>query len=304
MPTITYNLESMPDLSGKVILITGGTRGLGAESARRLAQKSPAHIYISGRKAASADTVIQQIRQAGSKTPVTFLPCNLASLASVKQAAETFVVQESRLDVLMCSAGIMATPPGLTADGYEIQFGTNHLGHALLIRKLLPLLQATAETADVRIVLLTSLGFKMHPGGGIVFDAVRTKQEYSAFGGWIRYGQSKLANVLYARELARRFPAITSLSVTPGVVNTELVESLGCFNRAFVWVTNLGQLMKPEEGAYNQLWASTVAKDTLLNGQFYEPVGVLSTKLDKASQDAALAKRLWEWTEEALREYL
>ncbi|KAJ5689230.1 Short-chain dehydrogenase/reductase SDR [Penicillium macrosclerotiorum] len=304
MPTIKYNPDSMPDLSGKVILITGGTGGLGAESARQLAQKSPAHIYISGRNAASADAVIQQIRQAGSKTPVTFLPCDLASLASVKQAAETFLAQESRLDILMCNAGIMATPPGLTADGYEIQFGTNHLGHALLIRKLLPLLQTTAEAADVRIILLTSLGFKMHPGGGIVFGAVRTKQEFSAFGGWIRYGQSKLANLLYARELALRYPAMTSISVTPGVVNTGLVENLGYFNRAFVWVTNLGQLMKPEEGAHNQLWASTVAKDTLQNGQFYEPLGVLSTKLDKASQDAALAKRLWDWTEEALQAYL
>ncbi|KAK4866737.1 hypothetical protein LT330_007900 [Penicillium expansum] len=304
MPTITYNPDSIPDLSGKVILITGGTGGLGAESARRLAQKSPAHIYISGRKAASADAVIQQIRQSGSKTPVTFLPCDLASLASVKQAAESFLAQESRLDILMCNAGIMATPPGLTADGYEIQFGTNHLGHALLIRKLLPLLQTSAEAADVRIILLTSLGFKMHPGGGIVFDAVRTKQEFSAFGGWIRYGQSKLANLLYARELARRYPTITSISVTPGVVNTGLVENLGRFNRAFVWVTNLGQLMKPEEGAYNQLWASTIAKHTLQNGQFYEPVGVLSNKLDKASQDAALAKRLWDWTEEALQAYL
>ncbi|KGO48194.1 Short-chain dehydrogenase/reductase SDR [Penicillium expansum] len=304
MPTITYNPDSIPDLSGKVILITGGTGGLGAESARRLAQKSPAHIYISGRKAASADAVIQQIRQSGSKTPVTFLPCDLASLASVKQAAESFLAQESRLDILMCNAGIMATPPGLTADGYEIQFGTNHLGHALLIRKLLSLLQTSAEAADVRIILLTSLGFKMHPGGGIVFDAVRTKQEFSAFGGWIRYGQSKLANLLYARELARRYPTITSISVTPGVVNTGLVENLGRFNRAFVWVTNLGQLMKPEEGAYNQLWASTIAKHTLQNGQFYEPVGVLSNKLDKASQDAALAKRLWDWTEEALQAYL
>lgn len=222
----------------------------------------------------------------------------------MKQAAESFLAQESRLDILMCNAGIMATPPGLTADGYEIQFGTNHLGHALLIRKLLPLLQTSAEAADVRIILLTSLGFKMHPGGGIVFDAVRTKQEFSAFGGWIRYGQSKLANLLYARELARRYPTITSISVTPGVVNTGLVENLGRFNRAFVWVTNLGQLMKPEEGAYNQLWASTIAKHTLQNGQFYEPVGVLSNKLDKASQDAALAKRLWDWTEEALQAYL
>ncbi|KAL4916490.1 retinol dehydrogenase 11 [Aspergillus aurantiobrunneus] len=310
MPQKTFNpATDIPSLSGKVILITGGTAGLGAETAKQLAKASPAHIYISGRKAAAADKLIQQIQQASgggdTATPVTFLPCDLASLSSVKQAAETVLAQESRLDILMCNAGIMATPPGLTTDGYEIQFGTNHLGHALLIRKLLPLLEETAASgADVRVIQLTSLGFKMHPGAGIVFDKVRTTQEFSAFGGWIRYGQSKLANLLYASELARRHPALTSISLTPGVVNTGLVENLGRFNRAFVWATNFGNLMGPEEGAHNQLWAATTAKTNLVNGRFYEPVGVLSGKLDKAAKDEALARRLWEWTEEALKEYL
>ncbi|KAL4783694.1 retinol dehydrogenase 11 [Aspergillus varians] len=308
MPQSTFNpTTDMPDMSGKVILITGGTAGLGAETTRQLAKKSPAHIYISGRKVAAADKIIQEIQEAGNTAPVTFLPCDLASLDSVKQAADSFLARESRLDILMCNAGIMATPPGLTADGYEIQFGTNHLGHALLIRKLLPLLTATAamgEGQDVRVIQLTSLGFKLHPGAGIVFDAVRTTQEFSAFGGWIRYGQSKLANLLYAKELARRYPALTSISLTPGVVNTGLVDNLGCVNRAFVWVTNLGQVMGPEEGAHNQLWAATTSKEKLENGKFYEPVGVLSTKLDAASKDEALAKRLWEWTDEALVAYL
>ncbi|KAL2822610.1 retinol dehydrogenase 11 [Aspergillus granulosus] len=309
MSQTTFNpATDIPNMSGKVILITGGTAGLGAEAARQLAKHSPARIYISGRNAGAAEKLIQQIQQSTNPpASISFLACNLASLASVNQAAETFLARESRLDILMCNAGIMATPPGLTTDGYEIQFGTNHIGHALLIRKLLPLLQATAEKVeghDVRIIQLTSLGFKMHPGGGIVFDALRTTQEFSAFGGWIRYGQSKLANLLYAAELAHRYPGLTSVSLTPGVVNTGLVGNLGCFNRAFVWVTNLGNLMGPEEGAWNQLWAATTKKENLVNGAFYEPVGVLSTKLDKAAKDEALAKRLWEWTEEALAGYL
>ncbi|KAJ5604096.1 Short-chain dehydrogenase/reductase SDR [Penicillium hordei] len=145
MPTIKYNPDSMPDLSGKVILITGGEYYYTNNEPQSPIQSlyTMNHelmpVFWSERRT-SADAVIQQIRQAGSKTLVTFLPCDLASLASVKQAAETFLAQESRLDILMCNTGIMATPPGLTADGYEIQFGTNHLGHALLIRKLLPLL--------------------------------------------------------------------------------------------------------------------------------------------------------------------
>lgn len=192
-------------------------------------------------------------------------------------------------------------PPGLTEDGYEIQFGTNHLGHALLIRKLLPVLERTAEISDVRVVILTSLGFKF--ARGISFDTVKSVQE-GVLGPWVRYGQSKLANLLYARELARRYPSLTSISVTPGVVNTGLVENLGRFNRAFVWVTNLGHMMGPEEGAYNQLWAVSTPKDGLRNGWFYEPVGVLSNKLDKVAKDEGLAEKLWEWTDEALKAYL
>ncbi|PYI13625.1 retinol dehydrogenase 11 [Aspergillus violaceofuscus CBS 115571] len=310
MPSAAFNPDTdIPDLSGKVILITGGTAGLGAQTARQLAKHGPAHIYISGRNASGADTLISQIQENTTTTTkatlVTFLPCDLADLTSVQQAASTFLAQESHLDVLMCNAGIMARPPGLTTDGYEIQFGTNHLGHALLIQKLLPRLQATAaEGHNVRVILLTSLRFKMHPPGGIAFDALRTTQEYPAFAGWIRYGQSKLANLLYARELARRYPELTSISLTPGVVNTGLVGNLGCWNRAFVWVSNLGQVMKPAEGAYHQLWAATTATAHLTNGGFYEPVGVLSSKLDSAAQHQELATRLWDWTDEALRPFL
>ncbi|RAL08786.1 oxidoreductase, short-chain dehydrogenase/reductase family [Aspergillus homomorphus CBS 101889] len=302
MPGITFNPDrDIPSLSGKVILITGG---LGAETARQLAKHAPAHIYISGRKASSADIVIEQIRQSGN-TLVTFLQCDLADLRLVQKMADLFLARESRLDVLMCNAGIMATPLGLTADGYEVQFGTNHLGHALLIQKLLPRLQATAgEGKDVRIFLLTSLAYRMYPRGGVVFEHLSTTQEYSALGGWVRYGQSKLANMLYARELARRYPTLTSISVTPGAVNTGLLDNLGCFGRAFIWVMSLGRVLRPEEGAYNQLWAATTARPDLQNGQFHEPVGILSTKLKATARDEDLAKRLWDWTDEALRPYL
>ncbi|KAF7585754.1 hypothetical protein BBP40_010156 [Aspergillus hancockii] len=285
MASVSFSPEKdIPNLSGKVILITGGTAGLGAAAAIHLAKHSPAHIYISGRNAKSADAVIQQAQKSGNK--VSFLACDLASLDSVNKAAETILAQESRLDLLMCNAGIMAVPPGKTKDGYEVQFGTNHLGHALLIQKCLPLLQQTAALP------------------GIVFSDLKSEQNFSAFGGWIRYGQSKLANILYARELARRYPSITSVSAHPGVVGTGFVENLGWANRAFVYVTNMGKLMKPEEGAYNQLWASTTPKESLKNGQFYEPVGILSSKLDKVSKDDALAKQLWEWTDKALADYV
>ncbi|KAJ5884752.1 Oxidoreductase short-chain dehydrogenase/reductase family [Penicillium taxi] len=208
---------------------------------------------------------------------MTFLECNLASLASMKQAAETFI--------------------RLSEDDYEIQFGTNHLGHALLICKLLPLIQATAANADVRIILVTSLGFKF--ARGIAFATFCTHQE-AIMGKWLRYGQRKLASLLYARELARHYSDLMSISLTPRVVNTGLVGNLSRFSRAFVWVTNLSQVLKPEEGVYNHIWVANIPKDCLQNGKFYEPAGVLSSNLGKAAKDEALAKQLWKSTDEAL----
>lgn len=287
--------------SSKLIIL--GTNGLGAQSAIHLAKHNASHIYISGRNAQSAEKIIAQIRDTGSRTEVTFIQCDLASLSSVKDAAEQFVSQTPQLDILMCNAGIMAKPPSLTTDGYEIQFGTNHLGHALLIKKLLPLLEETSSTGgDARIVILTSEGMFLHPKGGIVFDDLKTVQDFWVGGPWRRYGQSKLANMLYARELSRQYPGITSVSVHPGVVATELVGNSKFMDRALIHATNFGNLLKPEEGAFNQVWAATAPREKLENGMYYELVGKLAwKKLDKTARDDGLAKRLWEWTEEALK---
>jgi NAD(P)-dependent dehydrogenase (short-subunit alcohol dehydrogenase family) len=283
-----------------------GTNGLGAESALHLAKHNAAHIYISGRNAKSAEKVIQRIQESGSSSEITFIECDLASLLSVKKTGETFVSQASRLDILLCNAGIMAQPPSLTTDGYEVQFGTNHLGHALLIKKLLPLLEKQgSDGGDPRIIILTSEGLMLHPSGGIIFDKLRTVQDDFFFGGpWRRYGQSKLANLLFARELARRYPSIISASIHPGVVSTGLVGNQKFLDRALIYSTSFGKLLKPEEGAYNQVWAATTAKGNIENGAFYEPVGKSAHyKLGKTAKDDQLAERLWEWTQEVLEEF-
>ena len=233
------------------------------------------------------------------------MQCELASLDSVKRTADDILAKESRLDVLMCNAGIMALPLGLTKDGYEVQFGTNHLGHALLIQKLLPLLQRTAETGvDVRVIILTSICYQLHPFGGIIFDDLKTTQDYGFLGSWRRYGQSKLANILYTRELARRYPAITAVSVHPGVITTGLLENLGWAHRWFIYATTFNRRVTLEEGSYNQLWAAMTSKDGLVTGQFHMPVGVASNdKLTKTAQDDVLAGQLWHWTDKALEVY-
>lgn len=267
-----------------------------------LAKHHPKEIYFSGRNAKKAAEVIAEIKAVVPTANLTFIECDLASLASIKAGMQRFTSQ--RLDILICNAGIMAAPAGLTEDGYEVQFGTNHLGHALLIKFLLPtLLQTAAQPdADVRIVILTSLGFRGHPKGGIVFKEIRTRQE-GFFGPWIRYGQSKVANILYAAELARRYPNILSVSIHPGVVQTGLVGNLGLANKMLVYVTNVGRMLKPAEGAYNQLWAATSDRSKMINGAFYEPVGVLSNKLDATSRSEKLAAELWDWTGQALEGY-
>jgi NAD(P)-dependent dehydrogenase (short-subunit alcohol dehydrogenase family) len=236
---------------------------------------------------------------------IVFVACDLTSLASVKAAAERVLAETDRLDVLMCNAGIMATPPGLTQDGYELQFGVNHLGHALLIQKLLPTLRriAISPGGDVRIVILTSHRFRGHPSGGILFDTLQTTQDLGPGRPWLRYGQSKLANVLYARELARRVPELTTIAVHPGLVGTGLTGHLTGVQACLVRMVKVavGSLTL-EQGAYTQLWAAFGNRLEMSSGKMYEPVGVLTT-LNATAQGEELAQALWTWTEEALKEY-
>lgn len=305
MPFNKFNPgNDIPDLSGKVILITGGTTGLGKESLLALAKHNPGHLYFTGRNEKSAEEVTSAINAIAPNVPVTFLKADLTDLSSIKAAVLKFLSAEERLDIFIGNAGIMAVPAGTTKDGYEIQFGTNHVGHAALIKLLLPTMFKSAEqpNSDVRVVLLTSTGYRMHPKGGILFDSLRSDQsELGAARAWLCYGQSKLANVLYTQELAVRYPSITSVAVHPGVVGTGLVSNLAFMHKALVYVTNLGRLKTPEEGAYNQVWAATAPKEDVVNGGYYEPVGVRKTPMREGS-NKELAKRLWGWTEEELKD--
>lgn len=143
------------------------------------------------------------------------------------------------------------------------------------------------------------------PEGGIDFDLVRTnmdtKKWIKFFDRWIRYGQSKLANILYAAEIARRFPdKITAVSLHPGVSNTELVSTLPWKHKLFVHATTIGQMKPANEVAWNHLWCATAAEEKIVNGGFYMPVGQLEERDNAHIKDDELAKRLWEWTEEVL----
>ncbi|KAK7049276.1 hypothetical protein VNI00_005877 [Paramarasmius palmivorus] len=295
-----FNPErDIPDLDGKVFFITGGTAGIGKEAILLLARHRPTHIYFSGRDVRKGNAVMEEVKSQVPDAQITFIECDLASLHSVKDAANEFLSLSSRLDVLMCNAGIMALPPGLTEDGYELQFGTNHLGHALLIKLLLPALR---QSDDGRIVNLSSTGYIAHPVGGIIFKDLRTPQDMAMLGPSTRYAQSKLANVLYAMELARRYPNITSVAIHPGVVNTGLMTSATPSSQRMIAVTLSWQMTTPERGAYNQVWAATCDKSKLVNGGFYRPVGQL-TKTCRDGHNAELSEKLWDWTQAELKDY-
>ncbi|KAG4436334.1 hypothetical protein IFR05_008187 [Cadophora sp. M221] len=295
---VSFNpATDIPDLSGKVIFVTGGNAGLGKEAARQLAKHNPSKIIIGSRDRSKGLAAIESMTDIVSNTTFQLIQMDLASLNSVHAAAKLYMSTNTRLDILMNNAGIMAVPPALTVDGYEIQFGTNHLGHALLTKLFLPLMLATAEKpgSDVRIINLTSDSHKRAPVEGIQFDNLRSPDQLST--ALTRYGQSKLANILYAKELAKRHPSIKVMAVHPGVMKTDLQVTMRksfLLARLLAPVLNYFVGVEVGEGAHNQLWAAT--SKNAQSGELYYPVGQ-SVEGTELARHVDLAAELWEWTE-------
>ncbi|KAI9767555.1 MAG: hypothetical protein M1840_005592 [Geoglossum simile] len=297
-----FDVRDIPDLAGRVAIVTGGNTGIGRSTVAHLAARG-ARVYLATRSTARADEAIKSIKAETPTVDIVHLQLDLSDLNSVKKAAEEFMSKEKQLHLLINNAGIMATPYSETPQGFEIQFGTNYIGHYLFTRLLLPTLLATAATAprgSVRIVNVSSNAHDLlAPKAGIEFDDI--KMEHG--GTWARYGQSKLANVLHAKALADRFgdQGVLTASLHPGTVNTEITRgpvASSIFYRPLSWLTPMG--LTPEQGALASLYAATSPKHGFeSNGGYYGPKAS-SSEPSAMAKDEKLREKLWEWTESEL----
>jgi len=281
----------VPDQTGKTIFITGANTGLGYEAAKVLAGKG-ARVLIGCRSKDKAQQARSKILAEHPGADIAVVELDLGSLDSVKKAART-VATEPRLDVLINNAGIMIPPYELTRDGFESQFGVNHLGPFALTCLLLDTLRSTP---DSRVVSTASIA---HKRGKIHFDDINAEQGYNTMA---RYAQSKLANLYFAYELQRRLAAsgatIISVAAHPGIATTELSRYLP---RALVMLTPLFQPLfnTAAQGAWPTLCAATMPG--VRGGEYYGPAKRVETagpavkvKSTRSSHDRAVARELWD----------
>jgi NAD(P)-dependent dehydrogenase (short-subunit alcohol dehydrogenase family) len=266
---MSWTIANIPDLSGKVAVVTGANGGLGFESAKALAGAG-VHVVMAARNQTTAQTARNEILAVLPDASLEIVPLDLGSLESVRQAAKTITDTHPAVDILMNNAGVMAMPEGRTVDGFETQLGIDHLGHWVLTARLLPSLLA-ADAA--RAVTVTSTAH--HYGRAVNPDNPNLEGTY---GPWKAYGQAKLANFHFAlglhREFHRRRLATASLSAHPGFSNTNLqahavAEGGGGRQAGFwlAWVRRSG--MTPADGALPQLRAAT--DPTARSGEMYAP---------------------------------
>ena len=272
------------DLHGKTILLTGVNSGLGQESARVLSLRG-ARIVAAARTKDKAAEACKGF--AGESVPVA---CELSEPASVRACVAEVKKLGLPLDVILCNAGIMALPEREVLHGQELQFLTNHVGHFLLVTGLLESLTPTG-----RVVMLSSEAHKMAPKGGIRFDDLSFEKGYT---GWGAYGQSKLANLLFARSLARKFAGTkqTANAVHPGVIATNLSRHMNVFARVVFPLGSAIALKSVPEGAATQCYVASHPSLATVSGEYFADSNV--SKSTRDGLDVAMGDRLWKVTEE------
>jgi NAD(P)-dependent dehydrogenase (short-subunit alcohol dehydrogenase family) len=291
-----WTTADIPDQTGRTAVITGANTGLGYETAAALAAKG-AHVVLAVRNVEKGKAAADLIARANAGASVAIQELDLTSLDSIRNAADQLRADHASIDLLINNAGVMMTPKSTTKDGFELQFGTNHLGHFALTNLLLDRILAVPGS---RIVTVSSVGHRF-ARAGIRFDDLQSELNYSRVGA---YGQSKLANLMFTYELQRRLQGTNTIAVAshPGGSNTELSRNLPA---SFRWATEvLAPLMQgPDMGALPSLRAAT--DPGVLGGQYYGPDGFGEQRgypkvvaSSAVSHDPAAQRRLWAVSEE------
>ncbi|KAJ6551226.1 NAD(P)-binding protein [Mycena capillaripes] len=285
--------RDVPDLSGQVIIVTGGNAGIGRQTVKVLLEHN-AKVYMASRNQQKAETAIEELYVSTGKRAV-FLHLDLSDLISVKRAAEEFLSKEKELHVLYNNGGIMVPPiEDATPSGFDLTFATNVLGHFYLTKLLLPTLIATAHTMGcARIVTLTSM---VHYVGTIDYETFKDGPARRKRTPFDLYAQSKWANGVLATELARRYgdQGIVSTSVNPGNLKTDIAHNS---TGSVTLLVKLILIHPVEWGAITQLWAGTSAEAAHLNGKYIAPWGRVA-KHRRDVEDPNEGRKLWNWLEE------
>jgi len=294
------------DLTGKVAVVTGASGGLGAETARALAGAG-ARVVLAARDMPKGEAVAQAIRASTAKAQVSVEELELASLASVRSCARRIAAEYNALHILVNNAGVMACPFAKTADGHEMHFGSNYLGHFLLTCLLVPALRAGAPS---RVVSVSSAG---HRGSPVVFEDIDFERR--PYDRWLAYGQSKTANVLFAVELERRLGAagVHAYAVHPGTVQTELArhmvpEDFEVLSKQME--SGAFRTKSVPAGAATAVYAATAPELKGRSGCYLEDCHVAEVKDDVTATDGvrsyaldpALAQQLWAVSEQMVGE--
>jgi NAD(P)-dependent dehydrogenase (short-subunit alcohol dehydrogenase family) len=294
-----WTAADVPDQSGRVAIVTGANTGIGYGAAAVLADKG-AHTVLAVRNLEKGNDAASRIRAASPNAEVTVQQLDLTSLENIREAADELRATFPRIDLLINNAGVMYTDKATTKDGFELQFGTNHLGHFALTGQLL---DNILPVEGSRVVTVSSVGHRIR--AKIHFDDLNLDRNYNRV---VAYGQSKLANLLFTYELARRLNAKGSptiaLAAHPGAADTELLRNMpGGIRQVsqFFWSNFIAQ--GPEMGAEPTLRAA--ADPTAQNGQYYGPGGLGEqkghpkiVKSSAQSHDEDIQRRLWTMSEE------
>ncbi|KAH8110191.1 NAD-binding protein [Phellopilus nigrolimitatus] len=306
-PAPKFTEADVPDLSSKVIIVTGGNTGVGKETAKVVLAHG-AKVYIACRSEEKADAAIKELKEATGKTELHFLKLDLSSFASIRKAAEEFKSKEAKLDILFNNAGVMAPPiDQLTEDGYDMTFGTNVVGPFLFTMLLMPLLSSAAsEHGDARIVNTSSLGHMAASKEVIMWESLKPGEKGGAGDKKRRssgpdnlYYQSKCGVVIVANEWARRFggSGIVSTSLHPGTIQSELGRH---WPAAQKFMMSFFIKMRPTSmGAITQLYAGTSPEGKDLNGKYLIPWGRVGEARPDVL-DEKLGEQLWDWLEKQI----